>query len=91
MKTDRALVFLGNADRLIERATTLCDAKDIASAARAVEVWARRAKKGPETVGKAIEYQLRAETRMGELLRALAERGEREVRGRGPGWRCRRR
>src|SRR5262245_2683488 len=38
--------------------------------------------RSPEIVAKAIRYQLRAETRMGEILRAMKERGERRDVGR---------
>lgn len=81
MKEDRALVFLHGADQMIEKAITVVEAKDISAAARAVEVWARRAKKGPELVAKAVRYQLRAEARMGEILRGMKERGERAKQG----------
>lgn len=84
MREDRALVFLGNAGRQLSKANTVMAKKDVADTARAVEVWARRARKGPETVGKAIRYQLEAWAGMGEILRGMAERGEREARGRGP-------
>jgi hypothetical protein len=46
-----------------------------------LEVWARRAKTGPGIVAKAIRYQLRAESRMGEILAGMKERGERGRQG----------
>lgn len=81
MKEDRALVFLSGADRLIEKAETVGEAKDVADTARAVEVWARRTRKGPEVIAKAVRYQGRAERRLGELLTSMKERGEREGSG----------
>lgn len=76
MKEDRALILLENADRQIAQASTIGEAKDTKDSFRAIEVYARRARKGPAIVGKAVGCQLKAERHMGDLIRAMKERGE---------------
>ena len=56
--------------------------KGIADKALAMQAYARQAR-DPELIQFAAEVQLRAKRRGGELLKALAERGERDPGGRG--------
>jgi len=83
VKEDRALVFIDQADGLIAKATTIIEAKDISDTARAVEVWARRSRKGPLVIAKAIRFQVLAVQRMGRILGEMRERGERDPGGKG--------
>jgi hypothetical protein len=66
---------------LAERVTSVGDAKTLADKARAVEVWAQRAKLGTDQVNRAAAAKLWAERRAGELLRDATETGARQRRG----------
>jgi hypothetical protein len=79
IQEDQALKQLDGAERAIEKATTILEAKDIIGSMRAAQVWAKRMKKGPQVIAKAIGYQLRAERRLGEILKGMKERGERHA------------
>ncbi len=71
----RMLTHYDRATREVGEATTLAAAKDYRDKAQAVRAYARLAK-DDELISRATELKLRAERRMGELLREMETRGE---------------
>lgn len=72
-----ALVQWGEARRVIEKARTVDELKDIRDKAEAIRMYAKQAGETLEVQNDVAEIKLRAERRAGELLSEMAENGER--------------
>lgn len=82
MKKDQALVFLGQAERLLQKYKTIPELKGLRDKAEAVRQYAKSSGLGLEIQNHAAEVGIRAERKGGALLKAMAERGERHTQGR---------
>jgi N6-adenosine-specific RNA methylase IME4 len=74
------LVDVRPAFKALAEAGSIGDVKDVRDRAAAAEAYAREAK-NRELMDHAVEVRLTAERKAGEMLREMAERGEREGRG----------
>ena len=74
---NKALVFLGEASRIVEKAKTVQDLKKIRDKAEAVRQYAKQAGESLVIQNHCAEIKLRAERKAGELLSDMAESGQR--------------
>lgn len=71
MKTARELILLSRAEKALVEAKTVDELQDIRDKAQAAREYARKAKLGQRIVVEASTLKVRAERKLGELLRAL--------------------
>lgn len=78
------LATLEEATRMLGECRTIDEAKKVRDLAAAARVYAREAELGFEAENYASEIKLKAEARVGEILRQMAEEGARATRGNQP-------
>jgi N6-adenosine-specific RNA methylase IME4 len=81
LKANDALANIETAKQLLAASSRVDEVKTIKDRAEAARVMARKLKLSEEAQQHAAEIRIRAERRMGELLREAKETGERETRG----------
>lgn len=81
MNNDQTIVKMEQANRLLAECKTVPEAKYYHDMAEAGRQFARMNHLGLEAVNNAAEFKLRTERRLGDLLKQMAENGERETRG----------
>ena len=65
---DKTLAKLDSCKRLLAECQTAQEAKHIADIAEAARIYAKRVGASIEVVNRAVEYKIRAERRLGEIL-----------------------
>jgi len=78
---DLELVLTNRAHRAIAEARSVDEVKDIMDKAEAVRLYVKRAGLGKDMENDAAEIVIRAERKMGELLKTMREQGQRQSRG----------
>lgn len=73
----RELVLLSQARMAIEESRSIHEIKDIRDKAEAIRLYAKQSGDGLEVQNAAAEVKIRAERRAGELLKQMADAGER--------------
>lgn len=71
MSQDKAVVFLSNARRFVEKARDVPELKKIVDQAAAIAIYAKRSGESLGLVNEAQEIRIRAERRAGELLKVM--------------------
>lgn len=71
MSTERAILLITQADRLLAEARTLDDIKDIRDKAQAAQVYAKKAGLSKSIIVHASAIKVQAERRLGQILSTL--------------------
>lgn len=73
----KSLIFLEQAEKLLEKVSTIDEAKEIRDRAEALRVYSKQSKKGLGIQNQCAEIRIRAERRAGEILKLMLKEGRR--------------